>query len=175
MNKQLHLAYWKIQMSMNKILLLCIPLALAGCNAIDASADGGYGDYHYHDVLKPHGRARSVATLQADGSRCQRRTGHGGTLADLPGIQSDPNYRNCMSAHGWRFYAYTPAPVSPHHHEMATSSDDIPSSPVGHDSTADAMETNRMIDAANAETAAETAAIAAASQANADALTAATQ
>jgi hypothetical protein len=145
-----------------KILLLCIPLALAGCNAIDASADGGYGDYHFHDVLKPHGRARSEAALQADASTCERRTGHGDTLADLPKMQADPRYRNCLAARGWQFYAYTPAPVSRHHHEEEASTEQRPSYMAPHDAFIDNNETQRGIDDMNATIAADAAQAAAA-------------
>jgi hypothetical protein len=102
---------------MRFLILLVFPLVLAGCNAEYAGADGGYGDYHFHDVRKPHGRARSERFLQADAATCMAKTGHSGDLADLPVMQHDPRYVNCLLAHGWKFYAYTPPAPHPDRQE----------------------------------------------------------
>ncbi|MDB5532275.1 MAG: hypothetical protein JWO28_590 [Hyphomicrobiales bacterium] len=135
-----------------KILFLCIPLALAGCNAIDPSADGDFGDYNFHDVLRPHGHSRNVSALHADSRTCERRTGHADTLAELPRIQSDPRYRGCMAARGWRFASYSPTPAAPQDDE--DSSSDTPSDSATRDGAADIAEMQRGIDATNASSAA---------------------
>jgi len=159
-------------MAMKKTLLLCIPLALAGITAMDANAaDGGYGDYHYHDVLKPHGRARSEAVLQADAVKCERLTGYGDTLADLPRMERDPRYRQCLAAHGWKFYAYTPpartvARAAPRRHHGYTA----PYYPDNSD-VQNSMDMQRSIDDLNATNAADASAAAAAAQAASDAQT----
>jgi hypothetical protein len=157
-------AYWRSPMPINKILLLCLPLALAGCNAIDASAGAGYGEYTYHDVLRPHGRSRTMAAAQADSTACYS---HLRTV-------NDRRYRGCMSAHGWKLLAYAPRRAAPQ--EDDDSAYVAPSdSTYAHDGYSDAMQTQQMINDMNTGIAAEAAATAAASQANADAALAATQ
>jgi hypothetical protein len=120
-----------------KILLLCIPLALAGCNEIDASTYGGYGDYGFRDV---HGRARSEAALQADERACELRTGHGA------------KYRNCLAAHGWRF-ARTPTRAQRNEATYDTSSPTYDTSSSSHDAAADNAAAQQISDEANAATA----------------------
>jgi hypothetical protein len=77
-----------------------------------AGIDSDYGDYHFHDIRKPHGRARGVVALRADSEACTVQTGHSDRLADLSATQRDPAYRKCLLVHGWAFYAYTPPTVS---------------------------------------------------------------
>jgi hypothetical protein len=100
---------------MSKIWLFALPLALAACHPMNASAAArvqtsragaataavnynyGPGSYIYADVLKPHGRlrgngARQVATRLCDGG-------------DSEEIGLAP-FNVCMSAHGWRFAGF---------------------------------------------------------------------
>jgi hypothetical protein len=118
---------------MKKAHICLIALCLSGCNAVDPSVDGGYGDYHYRDILKLHGHTRSLRVLQSNARTCERRTGHGDTLEDLPIMQRDPRYRRCLLSMGWQYYAYTPA-VRP------ASSDDDSTTPITNDNNRDDMD-----------------------------------
>src|ERR1700738_3099042 len=75
-------------------------LLLAGTIAA-AQAD----TYTFKDVLKPHGKARSMAAKQADGRKC-------GTINGYFPTQDTDRFTACMSALGWTVGKIKRSPLS---------------------------------------------------------------
>jgi len=51
----------------------------------------------YRDMIRPHGRARSNATYEADADACYSQTG------DLRGLADTAAFKACMLGRGWRY------------------------------------------------------------------------
>jgi hypothetical protein len=90
---------------MRRIWSFGILLALTGsvlAGSASAAQISPPGTYVYTDILKPHGKARSVAVKAADAKRCD-----GGNSQ----VIGSPTFDACMLARGWRMTQFKPAPA----------------------------------------------------------------
>jgi hypothetical protein len=122
---------------------------------------GAVGVYSYDDALGRTGSAGGESAEQSATRACDR---------GAPARIGTPAFNACMSARGWRFASFTPAPA---HYEPSPSVE--PDGPVADDDIAASVaETVRNEDAVNAQLAADAGTAASQAQLNAANLAAAT-
>jgi hypothetical protein len=161
---------------MRNIWLYALPLVLAACHPMSASAAGrgqesgaaataagdsdyGSGTYVYADIFKPHGRVRSNAVREAAARLCD------GGIAQAIGLTP---FNACMKAHGWRFVQFQPAP------EEESASSEVDNSPPSSSDNSGPDPSLAAIEASNAQAALDASTAAAQQQFN-DAMAAAQQ
>jgi hypothetical protein len=78
---------------MRHTFITCIALLATTATAL---ADVQISTYHFRDVLKPHGQARSIDEQHVAARAC-------GASAALVLPNNVPAYKSCMLRYGWQF------------------------------------------------------------------------
>jgi hypothetical protein len=72
-----------------------------------AFAGAAFAGDNYHDLVRPHGQARSDAAFDADLDACYAQTGASRSQPDTPA------FKTCMLGRRWRWQSYTKPKAAP--------------------------------------------------------------
>src|SRR5271155_1904760 len=78
---------------------LCVHVVATSCAM--AFAGAAFAVDNYHDLVRPHGRARSDALFDADLEACYARTGGSRSQPDTPA------FKTCMLGRRWQWQSYS--------------------------------------------------------------------